>query len=147
MYSYLIYGSFSSRLIVTAWPCVLRSALPDRSDHMPRMLLPRRLPVNCAPVHTRLSHLTTSGMAIQQNVEFNQMSLNACVLLDDLSLMTVLIVTHYSSSGPSASQSTGRVLVNPFFYVVILVKNNSGTAVKSPNHTEDYPLDWSNTLR
>jgi hypothetical protein len=36
-----------------------------------------------------------STMATQQDVEYNQIFLNACVLLDGLRLMTVLIVTHY----------------------------------------------------
>jgi hypothetical protein len=62
--------------------------------------------------------------------------------------MTVLIVTHYSSPGPLASQRTGRGCVNPIFCVVILVKNYPGIALESPNRMEDYPLDYpSNALR
>ena len=44
---------------------------------------------------------------------------------------------HYSSP---ASQRTGRGCVNPFFCVVILVKNHPGTVLKSPNRTMLYPL-------
>jgi hypothetical protein len=77
-------------------------------------------------------------------VQYNQMFLNACVLLDGLCLMTVLIVTHYSSPGPSVSQSAGRGCVNTFFSVVIFVKNHLGTVLKVLNLTEDYP---SNALR
>jgi hypothetical protein len=57
--------------------------------------------------------------------------------------MTVLIVTYYSSPGPSASQSAGRGYVNPFFCVAVLVENHRGIAIKSPIRTEDsdQPLD------
>ena len=80
----------------------------------------------------------------QRDVEYNQMFLNACVLLHGPPPMTVLIVTHYSSPGSPASQNAGRACVNPFFCVVIFVKNRHGTALKLLNRTEDYP---SNALR
>ena len=75
-------------------------------------------------------------MAAQQDFDSNQMFLNACVLLDGLwpITVTVLIVTHYSSSGPSASQNTGQGCVN-FFVVVLLLKNHPYTVLKSPNRT------------
>ena len=60
------------------------------------------------------SRMTTGT---QRDVEYKQMSLNACVLLDGLWPMAVLITTHYSSPGPSASQSVGRRCVNTFFWV------------------------------
>jgi hypothetical protein len=138
------------------------------SDHIPRMPLSRRLIrlgtrtrtvysladarvvtlspplLSSPPVHTKLSRIASS-MATQRDVEYyNQMFLDACVLLDGLRLMTTLIVTHYYSPGSSASQSTGRRCVNPFFCVVILIKNHPGTALISPNLKEDYP---SNVLR
>jgi hypothetical protein len=71
------------------------------------------------------------------------MFLDACVLLDGLRLMTVLIVTYYFSPGPSESRSVGRGCVS-FFGAVLLLKNHPRTVLKSPNHTEDYP---SNALR
>ena len=77
-------------------------------------------------------------MANQQDFDSNQTFLNACVLLDGLWLITVLIVTHYSSSGPSASQNAERGCVN-FFAVVLLLNNHSRTVLKSPNRTEDNP--------
>ena len=50
--------------------------------------------------------------------------------------------------GPSTLQSAEQGFVNPFFCVVILVKNRPGTALKSPNLTEVYPLDYPiNALR
>lgn len=88
------------------------------------------------PVHTSC---IASKMATQRDVEYNQTFLNTCVLLDGPWLMTVLIVTHYSSPGPSASQSAGQGCVNPFFCVVILVKNHPGTALISSNRMEDLP--------
>ena len=81
-------------------------------------------------------------MATQQDFDSNQMLMNACVLLDGLWPITVLIVTHYSSPGPSASQNTGQRCIN-FFVVVLLLKNHPYTVLKSPNRTENY---LSNTL-
>ena len=90
------------------------------------------------PLHTNFSYIA-SRMATKRNMEHSQ---NTCVLLDGLLLMSVLIVTHYSSSGHSASQSEGRGCVNPFFCVVVLAKNYPGTALDSLNRTEDHPLDY-----
>ena len=81
-------------------------------------------------------------MATQQHFDSNEIFLNACVLLDGLCLITVLIVTHYSSPGPSASQNTGQACVN-FFVVVLLLRDHPYTVLKSPNPTENY---LSNTL-
>ena len=80
-------------------------------------------------------------MVIEQDVD--QMSLHECVLLDALSLVAVLIVIHYPSPGPSASQSTGKGCVNVSFHVVTFVNKYPGTALVSPNRTvtEDNPLD------
>ena len=87
-------------------------------------------------------------MATERDVEYKQMFLNACVLLPVTNDCSELIVTRYSSPGPSASQSAGRGYVDPFFCVVILFRNHHGTAPESPNRTEDYPLDYpSNALR
>jgi hypothetical protein len=63
----------------------------------------------------------------RDQVEYSQMFLNACVLLDGLCLMTDQIVTHYYSTGPSGSQSGGRGCVNPFISIVILVKPSSNS--------------------
>jgi hypothetical protein len=97
------------------------------------------------PVHTKLPCIA-SRMATpqQQDLEYNRMFPNACVLPDGLSLMTVLIVAHYSSPGPSASQNPGRGCVN-FFTVVLLLKSHprTRTVLKSPNPTEDYPTNAS----
>ena len=90
------------------------------------------------PLHTNFSYIA-SRMATKRNMEHSQ---NTCVLLDGLLLMSVLIVTHCSSSGHSASQSAGRECVNPFFCVVILAKNYPGTVLDSLNRTEDHPLDY-----
>ena len=80
-------------------------------------------------------------MATEQDAENSQMFLNAFVLIA-CGVMAVLIVTHYSSQRPSASQSARlRGYVNPLFCLVILVENNPGTALKSPNPTEFYHLD------
>jgi hypothetical protein len=107
----------------------------------------RRSTHHSPPIRTKLPCIV-SRMATQRDLEYNQIFLNACVLLDSLRIMTVLIVTHYSSPGPSTSQNAGRGFVNPFFCVYILVKNNHGTALKSPNRTEDYPLNYPrNALR
>ena len=73
-------------------------------------------------VYTKISCLA-SIMATKQDVEFNQMFLNMCVLLDGLCLTTSLIVTHYSSQGPTVLQSMGRRCINPIFCAVILLKN------------------------
>ena len=81
-------------------------------------------------------------MATQQHFDSNEIFLNACVLLDGLWPITVLIVTRYSSPGRSASQNTGQACVN-FFVVVLLLKNHPYTVLKSPNHTGNY---LSNTL-
>jgi hypothetical protein len=89
-----------------------------------------------------LQHSIASRMATQRDFEHNQIFLKACVLLDDLRLMTVLIVTYYSSPSPPASPSVGRGCVNTFFYVVIFVKNNLQTAFISLR--EDYA---NNALR
>ena len=62
-------------------------------------------------------------MATQRDVEYNQLFFDTCALLDGLSLVTVLIVAHLSSPGPSGSQSVRRGYVNPFFRVVILSRN------------------------
>jgi hypothetical protein len=78
-------------------------------------------------------------MATERDVEYNQMSQNACVLLLDGLRPMILKVTHYSSLDPSASRSTGRGCVNPFFCVVISVKSHPGTALESPGYPDsDY---------
>ena len=94
------------------------------------------------PIRTKLFSITTSSlrMITQQEAENSQLLLNACVLIA-CAVMAVLIVTHYSSQRPSASQSARlRGYVNPFFCPVILVEDNPGTALKS-NPTESYRLD------
>jgi hypothetical protein len=73
----------------------------------------RAVTLSPPPVHTKFFCLT-GRMATQRDVEFNQIFLDACVLLDDLWLKNVLIATHYSSPGSSASQSAGRGCVNSF---------------------------------
>ena len=75
------------------------------------------------------------------------MSKNTCVLLDGLSIMTALIVAHYSSPGPSKPQAPQQRYVNPFFCVVMLFENHPRTALKSPNPTEDHPLDYPDSAR
>jgi len=63
------------------------------------------------------AHLTPnillSSMAAAQDVETRQMFLNSYV--DGHQPVTFLIVTHYSSPGPSASQNAGRGCVNHSF--------------------------------
>ena len=127
---------FLSTFLTQTHDCV------DTAAYLPTC---RRSSRHLSPQYTVI-HRIASRMATGRGVQYNQMFPNACVLLNGL--MAVLIVTHYSSPGPPASQSAGRVCVNPFFCVVILVKNNSGTALKSRNPTEDNPLDCpSNALR
>ena len=89
---------------------------------------------------------SSSTMATQRGPEYNQMFPNAYVLLLRLSV-TVLILT-YHSTPPSASQSArrGPAYVNPFFCVVMLVCNRPRTALKSPNPTENNPLDNPNNV-
>ena len=82
-----------------------------------------------------------SQMATQRDADYNQSSLNTCVLLDGLSLITVPIVAHYSSPGPSRSQGARREYVNPFFCVVVFVEKHPQTALKWPNRMEDRPFD------
>ena len=69
--------------------------------------------------------LCIASMAAAQDVEHLQMSLNSCVdepLTNDL---TFLKVTHYYSTGPSASQSAGRGCGNLFFSVAMLAQKPS----------------------
>ena len=89
-----------------------------------------------------LSPQHTLAMATQKDFDYSQVFLNACVLLDGLCPIIVLILTHYSSPGPSASQNTGQACVN-FFVVVLLLKDHPYTVLKSPNPTEIY---LTNTL-
>ena len=159
------------------WAVRLRLWRSALSDHLPRILLLRRLgmslisrylsgyenedrectlrplqtlepsllpPLHSPPlVHIRLSAKATR-MA-ERNVEYNQMSVNACVPPDGRWPVTVLILTDYSSPpSESPSQSAERRCVNLFFCLVISVKTLPDTALKSPNRTKDYP---SNALR
>ena len=102
-------------------------------------------PLHSPPVvRTRLSSMATK-IAERRNVEYNQMSVNACVPLDGLWPVTVLTLTDYSSPpSESPSQSAERRCVNLFFCLVISVKTLPDTALKSRNRTKDYP---SNALR
>ena len=136
----LLYTSALSRI-------ASRTASGNESSLGSRILrvlypLPDARPVTLSPSLNAKLSCTASRMATQRDVEHNQMLLNACVQLDGPWLMTVPKVTHYYSPGPSESQSARQRCVNPFFCVMIFVKNHPGTALKSPSRTEDYPLNY-----
>ncbi len=59
-------------------------------------------------------------MATEGDVVQNQMFLNSCVQLMPVTNAD-LIVTHYSSPGPSTSQDPGRGCVSPFLCAVMLL--------------------------
>ncbi len=77
---------------------------------------------------------------------------NACVRLtycpwpvtNDLSLLVSITPAHWQVPRNYKAQDEGA---SKPFYVAILLKNHPGTALKSPNHTEDSLDHPSNALR
>ena len=67
-------------------------------------------------------------MAATQD-EHRELSLNSCV--DGDYLVTFLIVTHYSSPGPSASQNAGRGCVSPFCCTTTLEQEPSLNSIQN----------------
>src|SRR6266702_3101082 len=68
-----------------------------------------------------------SSMAATQD-EHRELSLNSCV--DGHYPVTFLIVTHYSSQGPSASQNAGRGCVSPFCCTTTLDQDPSLNSIQ-----------------
>ena len=96
-------------------------------------------PQHSHPVPTNLP-FRASKMATPRDAVYNQISLNTCVLLDGLWVMTGLIPR--PRPGPSATQSALRGYVNSSFRVVMLVENHPRTALESPNRTKDHSSDY-----
>jgi hypothetical protein len=76
-------------------------------------------------------------MTTERGVEYNQMFLNACVQLDGLCLMTVLMVTQPRSLGIAKHRtSVGQSIL----CLVTSVKNHLETALKSPDRMANNAL-------
>ncbi len=97
--------------------CVFAACFPMAETLEPSLTLtPQHSPIS----RTKLPCIVR--MATEGDVVQNQMFLNSCVQLIPVT-NAVLIVTHYSSPGPSTSQNAGRGCVSPFLCAVMLLKN------------------------
>src|SRR6266702_4524436 len=82
-------------------------------------------------------NILLSSMAAANDVEHQQ--LFSISYVNGHLPVTFLIVTYYSSPGPSASQNAGRGCVNPLFCVPILSQNRPWIDLESPNRRKAHP--------
>ena len=78
-------------------------------------------------------------MATQQDVEYNELLLNACVLLMACDSNNDPLLQPRSLG--IAKRGT-RVRLRQLLWGGVVAQNHPRTVLKSPNRTEDYPLDY-----